>query len=165
MTGDSGSWRQAVHILEREQLIPLPLERTFAFFSRAENLEAITPPWLKFRLITKIPIEMKRGTIIEYNLRINGFPVYWRTLIAEYDPPHRFVDVQQKGPYKLWRHEHTFEAVDDGTLMRDRVEYQIGYGILGEIARRLFVERQLRQIWYYRERRLSEILREEIAQS
>lgn len=165
MTGSTGPKRRAVHILEREQLIPLPLERTFAFFSRAENLEAITPPWLKFRLITKTPIEMKRGAIIEYNLRINGFPVYWRTLIAEYDPPHRFVDVQQQGPYKLWRHEHTFEAVDGGTLMRDRVEYQIGYGILGEIARRLFVARQLRQIWDYREKRLAEILSQEGAQS
>ncbi|BCW99214.1 MAG: hypothetical protein KatS3mg024_2041 [Armatimonadota bacterium] len=163
MTGSTGPGRRAVHILEREQLIPLPLERTFAFFSRAENLEAITPPWLKFRLITKTPIEMKRGAIIEYNLRINGFPVYWRTLIAEYDPPHRFVDVQQKGPYKLWRHEHTFEAVEGATLMRDRVEYQIGFGVLGEIARRLFVDRQLRQIWDYREQRLAEILSQESA--
>ncbi len=165
MTESGSPQRRKVHILEREQFIPLPLDRTFDFFSRAENLEAITPPWLKFRLITKTPIEMKRGAIIEYNLRINGFPVYWRTLIAEYDPPHRFVDVQQKGPYRLWRHEHTFQEVEGGTLMRDRVEYQIGYGLLGEIARRMFVARQLRQIWDYREKRLAEILGREAAQA
>jgi len=162
-TGDMNTDRtetRGAHILEREQRIALPVEQTFAFFSRAENLERITPAWLRFHLITPTPIEMSRGTIIEYSLRLKGFPIYWRTLIAEWDPPHRFIDVQQKGPFKLWRHEHVFEEAEGGTLMRDRVQYIVPFSVAGEAARRLFVARQLNQIWDYRQERLDDIVRE-----
>ncbi len=162
-TGDMNTDRtetHGAHILEREQRIALPVEQTFAFFSRAENLEGITPAWLRFHLITPTPIEMSRGTIIEYSLRLKGFPIYWRTLIAEWDPPHRFIDVQQKGPFKLWRHEHIFEEIEGGTMMRDRVQYIVPFSVAGEAARRLFVARQLNQIWDYRQQRLDDIVRE-----
>lgn len=150
---------KGTYILTHEQRFEMDREQTFDFFSRAENLEAITPSSLRFHLITPKPIDMHRGTIIEYRLRINGVPVYWRTLISEWEPPFRFVDVQQKGPYRLWRHEHRFEALEGGgTLMRDRVEYRLPLGPLGHLAHFLFVRRQLMAIWKYRERKIGELL-------
>ncbi len=113
--------------------------QVFPFFADARNLEAITPPLLGFRVVTPDPIEMRVGTLIQYRLRLHGVPVYWLTSIQAWDPPHRFVDVQVRGPYGLWHHTHTFEEVDGGTLMRDTVRYAIGFGPLGEIARRTLV--------------------------
>lgn len=151
-------------VFEREQLLRLGREHAFRFFSNAENLALVTPPFLRFRLLSPTPIEMKRGTVIEYALRIWGVPVNWRTLISEWDPPKRFVDVQQKGPYALWRHEHTFEEAGEGTLMRDRVEYRAPLGPLGRFAEWLFVRRQIEAIWDFREKRIPELLHQQALQ-
>jgi ligand-binding SRPBCC domain-containing protein len=140
-----------VFLLERQQRIDLPLDRAFAFYGDARNLERITPPWLGFEVTTAGPIEMGVGTLIEYRLRLHRVPVRWRTRIAIWEPPRRFVDVQVKGPYSLWEHTHTFE--EDGpeaTIIRDRVRYSIPFGPLGEVADRLLVRRDLVQIFDYR---------------
>jgi ligand-binding SRPBCC domain-containing protein len=137
-------------VLERTQSVALPLDRTFALFADAANLEAITPPWLRFRVVTAPPIEMRAGTLIAYRLSLHGVPVRWRTRIEDWEPPIRFVDVQISGPYALWHHTHEFEPRADGTLIRDRVRYRIGFGPLGEGARRLFVRRDLERIFDYR---------------
>ena len=140
-----------VHILEREQRVELPIAEAFAFYGDAHNLERITPPLLRFEVVTPRPIEMGVGTLIEYRLRLHRVPVRWRTRIEAWEPPHRFVDAQLKGPYSLWVHTHEFE--EDGpeaTIIRDRVRYSIPFGPLGELARRLLVERDLRQIFDYR---------------
>ncbi len=137
--------------MQREQFLRgLAPAQVFPFFADARNLEAITPPLLGFRVITPDPIEMRVGTLIQYRLRLHGVPVSWLTSIQAWDPPHRFVDVQVRGPYGLWHHTHTFEEVDGGTLMRDTVRYAIGFGPLGEIARRALVERDLKAIFDHR---------------
>ncbi len=119
-------------ILQREQRLPGPPEEVFGFFADAHNLEALTPPLLRFRLMTPAPIAMGTGTLIRYRLRVHRVPVSWLTEITEWDPPHRFVDEQVTGPYALWHHTHTFEPIGDGdTLMRDVVRYRIGFGPLG----------------------------------
>ena len=139
------------HILQREQFLRgLEPAELFPFFADARNLEAITPPLLRFRVITPDPIEMRVGTLIQYRLRLHGMAVSWLTSIQAWDPPDRFIDVQVRGPYALWHHTHTFEAVPDGTLMRDTVRYAIGFGPLGELARRALVERDLQAIFDYR---------------
>lgn len=137
-------------VLEREQFFPEPVERVFAPFADAGNLQAITPPWLHFRIISELPIEMKAGAIIEYRLRFHGVPVRWRTVIESWDPPCRFTDVQQRGPFALWHHTHTFESVEGGTLARDRVRYRVGFGPLGDAANALFVGRDLARIFNFR---------------
>ena len=138
-------------VLEREQILEAPLERAFEFFSRAENLEAITPPLLRFRITTAEPIEMGVGTLIRYRLRLHGIPVSWLTRIEEWDPPHGFVDRQVRGPYALWHHTHRFEAIDENrTLMTDVVRYGHRLGPLGSIAERLVVRRDLDRIFDYR---------------
>ena len=141
-----------VHILERQQRVELPIDRAFEFYGDARNLERITPPWLGFEVTTPAPIEMGVGTLIEYRLRLHRVPVRWRTRIEAWEPPRRFVDVQVKGPYALWEHTHTFEADGrEAAIIRDRVRYSIPFGPLGEVANRLLVRRDLRQIFDYRQ--------------
>ena len=141
----------AVHVLSREQVLPATPEEVFPFFGDARNLEAITPPFLGFRVVTPEPIEMRPGTLIEYRLRLHAVPLRWRTTIAVWDPPHRFVDVQLSGPYTLWHHTHDFETTaGGGTLMRDTVRYALPLGPLGEIAHALLVRRDLARIFDFR---------------
>src|SRR5436305_10113733 len=101
----------ATYVLERTLFVAKPRPAAFEFFSKAENLEKLTPPWLRFRIVTPTPVHMKPGANIEYALRIRGVPVRWLTEIERWDPPFEFVDVQKKGPYKLWRHTHRFIEV------------------------------------------------------
>lgn len=112
-----------IHTLRREQRLPGTPEDVFPFFADAHNLEAITPPSLRFRIVTPPPIEMGPGTFIQYALRIRGLPVRWDTLIQAWEPPSRFVDTQVRGPYRLWHHTHEFRADGDGTVMTDTVRW------------------------------------------
>jgi ligand-binding SRPBCC domain-containing protein len=138
-------------VLIREQRLPGSPSQVFPFFGDAANLERITPPWLRFRVITPRPIEMGAGTLIEYRLRLHGVPLRWLTRIDAWEPPHRFVDRQLRGPYRGWRHEHTFTADGpDGTLMRDRVEYSLPLGPLGWLADAVLVRRDLARIFDHR---------------
>jgi len=148
----------AVYRLEREQIIPRPLEEVFRYFSGAENLETLTPPFLRFRILTELPIPMREGTHIEYSLRLYGFPIRWRTLIEAWEPGRRFVDVQVRGPYKLWRHTHSFEAVPAGTLMRDTVDYALPFGPLGTLMHALLVRRTLDRIFTYRRQKIRALM-------
>ena len=136
--------------MEREQVLPGSPDEVFPFFADARNLEAITPPLLRFEVVTPDPIEMGVGTIIQYRLRLHGVPVRWLTSIQAWDPPHRFVDVQVRGPYALWHHTHTFSEHPRGTLMRDTVRYAIGFGVLGRVAHRLFVHGDVEAIFDFR---------------
>lgn len=135
---------------ERVQRIPQPLETVFSFFADAANLERITPRFLHFRILTPLPVTMQVGARIEYRLRLVGVPLQWTTRIEDYAPPHRFVDSQLSGPYKQWVHLHEFSVCVGGTLMRDVVDYEIPYGIIGRLAQHLFVARMLARIFDYR---------------
>ena len=145
-------------VVEREQMVPRPLAEVFDFFSRAENLEALTPPFLRFRILTPLPVEMKAGAVIEYRLSLYGIPVRWRTLIEAWEEGERFVDVQVRGPYKSWRHEHRFEAAGDSTRMRDRVAYSMPLGPLGTLVHALFVRRSVERIFDYRREKIGDLL-------
>src|SRR6187397_2248941 len=148
-----------VHVLHREQRLEGSPEEVFPFFADARNLEAITPPILRFRVVTPDPIQMRVGTFIQYRLRLHGVPVRWDTTIQDWSPPHRFVDVQVRGPYALWHHTHTFApAPGRRTLMTDTVRYAIGFGPLGELARRALVERDLEAIFDFRAARVPALL-------
>ena len=137
-----------LHLLEFEQFLPAPLEEVFPFFADARNLETITPPWLKFKVLTPAPIDMRPGARIDYRLRIRGIPIGWQSEITAWDPPHRFVDEQRRGPYRAWIHEHTFAREGAGTRVRDSVQYAAPGG---ELVRLLFVEPDVRQIFAFRQ--------------
>lgn len=151
--------------LRRVQLLPTSLERTFAFFADAGNLEAITPPFLRFRITSPLPIEMRAGALIEYRLRLFGVPFGWRTEIESFNPPRGFVDRQIRGPYALWHHTHTFREAPgtDGatTEMTDIVRYALRPALFGPLAHALFVRRTLDRIFDYRAEKILELLRAE----
>lgn len=128
--------------------VPRGREEAFAFFSDAHNLERITPRFLKFRVLTPAPIELREGVVIDYALRVRGVPLRWRSEITVWDPPHRFVDRQVRGPYRRWVHEHRFVSLDGGgTLVEDRVEYTVPGG---RLVHALFVKRDVQAIFAYR---------------
>jgi ligand-binding SRPBCC domain-containing protein len=141
-----------IFTLEREQVLPGSPEAVFPFFADARNLEAITPAILKFEVVTPGEIPMRVGTLIQYRLTLRGLGVDWLTSIQEWDPPHRFVDVQVRGPYQLWHHTHDFAPGADGatTVMRDTVRYAIGFGPFGQLAARAFVHRDVAAIFDFR---------------
>jgi ligand-binding SRPBCC domain-containing protein len=140
--------------LETALLLPRERERLFEFFSDAFRLETLTPPWLRFRVVTAAPIRIETGTVIDYRLRIRGIPIRWRSRITVWDPPRRFVDEQVRGPYSRWCHEHVFESVEGGTLCRDIVDYAV-FG--GWLIDSLVVRRDLRRVFAFRHRRLKEL--------
>ncbi len=147
-------------LLEREQVVAVPLERAFAFYADARNLERITPAWLRFRVTTPEPIEMREGALLSYRLVLHRIPVRWRTRIETWEPPDRFVDRQLKGPYALWHHTHELEARGEReTVVRDRVRYRIGFGPLGTLANALLVRRDLERIFDYRAEATERLMR------
>lgn len=133
------------------QHFPWKAEELFPFFANASNLETITPPWLGFRILTPLPITMGSGAEIDYRLTLHGIPIRWTTRITAWEPPRRFVDEQVRGPYRVWRHEHSFEPLEGGTLMTDRVEYaHLG----GPLLERLLVRPDVERIFRWRRSRL-----------
>jgi NADH dehydrogenase len=139
------------HTLTASQIIPADLDRTWAFYADPANLRRITPPALGFEMHSA-PEPTHEGQLIEYTVRpIAGLPLRWLTRIEGVDAPHTFTDVQLRGPYRRWIHTHTFTAVDGGTRVDDRIEYELPLGPLGNIAHRLAIRSQLTSIFGFRD--------------
>ena len=145
------------HVLERSTWIPRPIVEVNRFFSDVANLERITPPELRFRILTPLPLEIRLGALIDYRLSLFGVPFDWRTEITCWEPPHRFVDTQLSGPYRKWVHLHEFTPERDGTRMRDRVDYALPLGRAGLLGLPL-VRRQLDRIFDFREATIRQLL-------
>ena len=145
------------HILRCEMAAAVPLKEAFAFFENPGNLAKITPPWLNFRIETP-QVEIRGGAVIDYTIRWMGLPMRWRTLITDYEPPFRFVDVQTRGPYAMWRHEHSFRETPGGTVVADEVRYRLPLGPLGRLANWLLVRRQLEGIFRFRQAAIAKLL-------
>lgn len=147
----------AEHILERKQIINHPRAEVFEFFADAGNLERITPPELNFHIITPQPIDIRKGALIDYQLKLRGIPVRWKTEITQWNPPFDFVDTALRSPYKQWIHLHTFEEGADGeTIMKDIVRYRLPFEPLGDIAH-FYVKKELAYIFDYRYKIIEEI--------
>jgi ligand-binding SRPBCC domain-containing protein len=144
------------YTLKREQWLDCPLDEIFDFFSNAGNLEHLTPPWLKFKILAT-PLRMEEGTKIQYRIGWHGLPLRWTTEILRWKPPHEFVDLQLSGPYKLWHHTHRFQAERGGTRITDIVQYALPLGPLGWIAHALWVKKDVEKIFDYRQARIEEM--------
>lgn len=137
------------------QDLAAPRAEVFAFFADPANLERLTPPWLRFEILTPDPLPRGEGALFAYRIRLHGIPVSWRTLIERYEHGVCFVDRQLQGPYALWHHTHGFEDLaGGGTRILDRVRYRVGWGLFGRLATRLWVRRQVAEIFAYRRARL-----------
>src|SRR5690348_7549773 len=139
----------ALHVLAREQIVPRPRAEVFAFFSDADNLAKLTPPAFGFEMVGTPPRPLRAGAILEHRIRIFRVPMLWRSRIEIFEPNERFVDVQLRGPYRTWRHTHSFEDAVGGTIVRDQVEYEMPFGPAGEVVRLLLVQRQLADLFEY----------------
>ena len=140
--------------LHSEIRLPKPLEEVFAFFADARNLERLTPPWLRFEVLTRGPLVMRPGTLIDYRIRLHGLPVRWQSEITVWEPPFRFADEQRRGPYRLWNHQHLFRSEGQSTIAEDKVEYAV---LGGSLVNRFFVAPDLDRIFAYRRQKLVEI--------
>lgn len=146
------------HVLERSLLVPLPRPEVWTFFADPHNLEAITPDFLRFRVTTAGALATVDGAIVDYRLSLGGVPFRWRSRIEDVVPEASFVDVQLAGPYRRWRHLHTFADAPGGTRVGDRVEYELPLGPLGDLAHAAFVGRTLRRIFDFRADRVAALL-------
>ncbi len=150
--------REGGYVLERAQRVPGTLAEVFPFFEDPHNLAEITPGWLRFRVLSSSDERVREGTRIRYRIRWLGLPMRWESSISRHDPPHAFADEMLRGPYKRWLHLHTFRQIGHEVELSDRVEYDLPGGLLGALAHRLIVRRQLEAIFDYRERRVRELL-------
>lgn len=140
------------YVLNSEQFINKPIKEVFGFFARPENLKEVTPKNLSFNILTPSPIVMEKGTLIDYTIKPLGFPVRWTTIIVAYEPPHRFIDAQLKGPYSFWYHTHNFVEKEGGTLIKDEVRYLLPFGPFGKLAHWIYVKKELQHIFDFRKK-------------
>ncbi|MFN2385221.1 MAG: SRPBCC family protein [Thermoanaerobaculia bacterium] len=147
----------SLHLLERDQWIPAPRPQVWAFFSDPGNLTRITPRSLGFRIVGAPPGPLERGSRIAYRIRWAALTLGWTTRISRWEPEDFFEDVQERGPYRRWVHTHRFTPQHGGTRMEDRVEYELPFGVLGRLAHRLSVRRQLEGIFHHRARVIGEL--------
>jgi ligand-binding SRPBCC domain-containing protein len=139
------------------QRLPVPIAEAWAFFSDPRNLGRITPPWMRFEIISPVPARAYAGLLITYRVRpLAGIPVTWVTEITHMCEPYLFVDEQRVGPYRFWHHQHLFREVMGGVEMEDIVHYALPLGWLGLIVNRLMVAPRLREIFAYRRRVLEQ---------
>jgi ligand-binding SRPBCC domain-containing protein len=137
--------------LRARQWVPRPLDDVFPFFADPFNLERITPAFLRFHLRRRSTAAVEEGTVLTYTLRLHGIPVLWRSRIEEWQPPHRFVDVQTAGPYARWHHAHDFEEERGGTLLRDTVRYRLHCNPLARTPLLSWVHGDVKRIFEYRQ--------------
>jgi ligand-binding SRPBCC domain-containing protein len=137
------------YVLERTQVVPVAIDEAFGFFADPRNLEQITPPWLRFRIV-EVPLELRAGAVLRYRLELFRIPVSWRTVIAGWTPPRGFVDVQRHGPYALWEHVHRLTPHGDQTEIYDHVSYRLFGGPFGRVVHALVVRRWLDEIFDFR---------------
>ena len=142
--------------LERRQVVARPPNEAFAFFADPWNLEAITPRWLRFRIL-EAPTEIHEGATLRYRLRLFGAPIRWRTEIVDWSPPHAFTDVQRAGPYPFWRHTHRVAPAPGGAEISDEVRYRLPGGPLEPLVHAV-VRRWLDAIFAFRAERLRALL-------
>lgn len=153
-----GDWKNGYSVKKFEQYFDIPKEKLFRFFSIAENLEKITPTFLKFRILQKSSEKMENGSLIDYSLKVRGLPVKWRTRIESWNPPHSFADTQLKGPYSYWHHTHSFESLGKGTLMKDTVRFKLPMGLPGRLFALAMVNKDVDGIFQYRRKAVLEYL-------
>lgn len=144
--------------LKRTQFVKTDLDTCWKFFSAPENLQKITPAYMKFRVLTETPPAIYPGLIIAYKVSpVMHIPLSWVTEITVVEDRSFFVDEQRQGPYKMWHHEHHFKAVEGGVEMTDIVSYSLPFGVLGRLAHGLFVKKQLEAIFAHRFREVEKL--------
>jgi ligand-binding SRPBCC domain-containing protein len=147
-----------VYRLQCSMIVPATLGEVFGFFEDPRNLGRITPSWLNFRIVNPDGVEMREGAEIDYVIRWQGVPMKWQTRIVSYDPPRSFIDEQMRGPYRFWRHTHSFAECAEGVAVSDCVDYRLPFGVFGRLAHAAIVQRQLIEIFRFRQSAIAAVL-------
>lgn len=147
-----------IYRLSRVQIVPADLETVWKFFATPRNLNELTPPEMRFAILSGADEPMYPGQLIEYRIQlVPGVVVPWLTEIVHAEPQRRFIDEQRFGPYKFWYHEHRFAPTPEGTRLEDHVAYGLPLGVLGQLAHAFWVRRQLEHIFEFRRRAIERI--------
>lgn len=146
------------HEIRMEQWVPQPLNKTFSFFKEAENLEKLTPKFLNFKVLNQSTQEIQEGTKINYRLSLHGCPLSWQSQITDWIPDHKFSDIQLKGPYNHWHHTHEFEEKNGGTLIKDRIQYKLPFGIAGDLIAGKWIRKDLQLVFSYRYKNIDTLM-------
>jgi uncharacterized protein (TIGR01777 family) len=147
------------HVFEDRVWLSLEQKKVFEFFADEGNLEKITPSILSFSVVGKSTEKIEKGTLIDYRLKIHGVPAKWRTEITSWQPPIEFVDEQFKGPYSLWHHRHSFETLNGGTLIQDKVHYRLPVGVLGDLFGSGLVKSDVEKIFEFRQQSVLKLIK------
>ncbi len=146
-----------IYTFKQIQNLPVSIDEAWNFFSNPKNLNDITPPSLNFEITSELPEKMYSGMVITYKIKIiAGIPQIWVTEIKNIEEKKFFIDEQRFGPYKFWHHKHIFKEIESGVEMTDLIHYAIPFGIFGQIANSIFVQKKLNEIFSYRKKYLSE---------
>ncbi len=144
-----------ITLLQQQQFLPVSLEKAWNYFSSPHNLNELIPDDITLKIISHVPEKMYEGLILNYKVSpILNIPLNWCTEITHVRELHYFIDEQRKGPYKMWHHEHHFKEAPGGVDMIDILHYDIGKGIFGSVAGKLFVHKKVKQIFEYRRKKL-----------
>lgn len=138
--------------LYREQHLNCDIDTAWKFFCNPYNLSRITPRQMGFVILTE-NADKSIYTGMEVNYIVSplfGIPLKWKTRITQVVYHKTFTDFQETGPYKLWNHHHEFIPTEKGVLIKDRVDYELPFGVLGTIAHALLVKNKLNKIFDYR---------------
>lgn len=139
--------------LYAEQWLPIQLNEAWSFFTKPRNLEILTPKFMQFEFLTKEDFNIVEGMILDYRVRpLLNIPLKWTSKIVNVKPLHEFTDIQIRGPFKYWEHTHTFVESDNGVLIKDKLSYELPFGILGDLAHSLFVKNRVDFIFSYRKK-------------
>ena len=149
--------KEGYFLFNQHQWVERSKDEVFDFFSKAENLEKLTPETLSFKILKKSTPNMQKGMLIDYKLKIHGIPCKWKTLISEWEAGDYFVDTQIKGPYKEWIHKHSFSERNNGTWMRDQIKFKTPFGRFGFLIAGFFIMKDLKGIFSYRKQAIEQI--------
>jgi len=149
-----------IYTFKSQQTVKRGIKELFSFFESPENLSKLTPQKLGFSMLTPSTVIMREGLVIDYTIKIFGVPLRWTTYISEYAPPHRFADLQLRGPYSYWHHTHRFFETEDGTLIDDEIRYVLPFGFLGDLAYKFFVKKQLEEIFRFRHEAIASLFKD-----
>jgi ligand-binding SRPBCC domain-containing protein len=166
--------------IQFEQWVPVSIKRVFLFFADPRNLPRIMPPETgtevnRLKLVpppnssAQTPANLEHlagaGSEVVTSFRVVpflSFRAQWIALITEFEWNHHFADIQKKGPFKSFHHRHELVAEMrngvTGTVVRDVIDYEIGFGWLGALAQKLFIRRQLQRTFEYRQKALTKLL-------
>jgi ligand-binding SRPBCC domain-containing protein len=139
-------------------IIPVPVQAVWDFHMDPRNLARVTPHGSWVRVVTPEPrLELNAEITVEIKL-MHLVPVKMTNRIIVFDPLKQFVDVQVRGPFYHFRHEHRFREVEGGGCrLTDTVELE-SRGFLGRMMDSTIAKHEVEHLLKVRHQKTAEML-------